>query len=115
MPDERNKRISEHAYRLWEREGQPADRALDHWVEAERQVGAGDASGPNQGEGHGPPARTSSRKTKAGAASGKVERQPRKAKADLESSKGGVLPGAGPAGRRHGPERPQKSKSSTRG
>ena len=40
MPDERNERISEHAYRLWEKEGQPADRALDHWVEAERRRSA---------------------------------------------------------------------------
>jgi len=31
-------RIRERAYRLWEREGRPEGRSLDHWLEAEREL-----------------------------------------------------------------------------
>jgi Protein of unknown function (DUF2934) len=30
--------ISECAYQIWEQEGRPLGRALDHWVEAELQL-----------------------------------------------------------------------------
>jgi len=114
MPDERNKRISEQAYLLWEQEGQPADRALDHWVEAERQVGDSDASRPNQGEGNVTAARTYNRKTKAFAESGKVERQARKAKTDLDGPEGDALHEAEAVGRSHSHDVPPKPKSSAR-
>ncbi len=32
--------IRERAHAIWEREGRPEDRALDHWLEAEREVRA---------------------------------------------------------------------------
>jgi len=35
--------IREQAYHLWEREGHPSDRAMDHWLEAEKRAGAGRA------------------------------------------------------------------------
>jgi hypothetical protein len=34
-------RIRERAYELWEREGRPHGRHLDHWVQAERETGSG--------------------------------------------------------------------------
>lgn len=33
------KRIEERAYELWERAGRPEGRALEHWVQAEAEVG----------------------------------------------------------------------------
>jgi hypothetical protein len=111
MADERNRRISEHAYRLWEQEGQPADRALDHWVEAERQLGDSEASGPNQGEGNRTAARAYNRKAKAFAESGKVERQARKAKADLDGPEGAALREAEAVGRSHSRDTATKIKS----
>lgn len=33
--------ISETAYRIWESEGRPAGRHVDHWLEAERLVREG--------------------------------------------------------------------------
>ena len=32
-------RIRERAYELWEREGRPHGRHVDHWMQAEREVG----------------------------------------------------------------------------
>lgn len=36
MSDDRHARISEHAYRLWQQEGEPHGRDQAHWDEAER-------------------------------------------------------------------------------
>ncbi|MEH3103872.1 MAG: DUF2934 domain-containing protein [Sphingomonas phyllosphaerae] len=36
MADDRHARISEHAYRLWQQEGEPHGRDQAHWDEAER-------------------------------------------------------------------------------
>jgi len=36
MADDRHTRISEHAYRLWQQEGEPHGRDQAHWDEAER-------------------------------------------------------------------------------
>ncbi|MFK3890546.1 DUF2934 domain-containing protein [Sphingomonas sp. NPDC079357] len=36
MADDRHARISEHAYRLWQQEGEPRGRDQAHWDEAER-------------------------------------------------------------------------------
>ncbi|WP_341207655.1 DUF2934 domain-containing protein [uncultured Sphingomonas sp.] len=36
MADDRHARISEHAYRLWQQEGEPHGRDQAHWEEAER-------------------------------------------------------------------------------
>jgi Protein of unknown function (DUF2934) len=114
MSDDRNRQISDHAYRLWEKEGQPSDRALDHWVEAERQIGAAETSGPNEGEGNRTAARAYNRKTKAFAESGKVERQARQAKADLDGPEGDALREAEAVGRSHSHDGPPKAKSSSR-
>jgi hypothetical protein len=32
--------IRKQAYHIWEREGHPSDRAMDHWLEAEKKAGA---------------------------------------------------------------------------
>ena len=41
MPDT-TVRIREIAYRLWEDEGRPADRHLEHWATAERMANMGE-------------------------------------------------------------------------
>lgn len=39
MTDDRDARVREHAYRLWQQEGEPHGRDRDHWEQAEREVG----------------------------------------------------------------------------
>lgn len=47
------RRIREWAYELWEKEGRPTGRALDHWLEAERRERtAVPTEQPNEGEGN---------------------------------------------------------------
>lgn len=38
MSKDRQARISEAAYRIWQREGFPEGRDIEHWLEAEREV-----------------------------------------------------------------------------
>jgi hypothetical protein len=42
---DRERRIRERAYRLWEEEGRPGGRAEAHWREAQRQIAAEEGSG----------------------------------------------------------------------
>ncbi len=37
MIDDREADIAKRAYQIWENEGRPNDRALDHWLEAEAE------------------------------------------------------------------------------
>ena len=46
-------RIRERAYELWEREGCPQGRHIDHWVQAERETQTGSAGLDRPGEGFG--------------------------------------------------------------
>ncbi|PZQ95407.1 MAG: hypothetical protein DI533_18975 [Cereibacter sphaeroides] len=41
--DERERRIRERAYQIWEEEGRPDDRSHDHWQKASREVETPDA------------------------------------------------------------------------
>lgn len=43
--NEREQRIRDHAYRLWESEGHPVGREHEHWLRAEREV---DSAGAQQ-------------------------------------------------------------------
>jgi len=99
MSDERRQRISEKAYRLWETEGQPQGRDLDHWVQAEREVG--EPAQQNEGEGNRTAARAYNRKAKQFAETGPVERQAQKAKADLDGPEGKALREAELVGKSH--------------
>jgi DUF2934 family protein len=45
-------RIRERAYELWEREGRPQGRDLEHWVQAERETLSGSAGLDRAGEGN---------------------------------------------------------------
>ena len=38
MDPELRHRIEERAYALWEADGRPEGRALDHWLQAEQEV-----------------------------------------------------------------------------
>jgi Protein of unknown function (DUF2934) len=33
-----DERIRERAYEIWEREGRPADKSLEHWLKAEAEI-----------------------------------------------------------------------------
>ncbi len=39
-------RIRQRAYAIWDGEGRPADRATEHWLQAEREVGPDPVDGP---------------------------------------------------------------------
>jgi hypothetical protein len=115
MSDERRQQISEKAYRLWEMEGQPRGRELDHWVRAESEVSGstegearastqdetGGSSQANEGEGNRTATRAYNRKAKQFAETGPVERQARKAKADLDGPQGAELREAERIGKSH--------------
>jgi hypothetical protein len=99
MSDDRRQQISEKAYRLWEKEGQPEGRDFEHWVEAEREVDG--VPQTNEGEGNRTATRAYNRKAKQFAETGPVERQARKAKADLDGPKGDELRKAEAIGKSH--------------
>lgn len=40
LSGEQNRLIQERAYQLWEAEGRPEGRAMDHWVQAEQEIRA---------------------------------------------------------------------------
>ncbi len=49
MTDDRHAEIAKRAYQIWENEGCPNNRALDHWLEAEaegRHIGRPDPAKP---------------------------------------------------------------------
>ena len=82
MDDKR--RIREWAYELWEKEGRPTGRALDHWLEAERREHtAAPTQQANEGEGNRTAAREFNRAQQAFAQSGPVEKKAREAEAAL--------------------------------
>jgi hypothetical protein len=99
MSDERRQQISEKAYRLWQTEGQPQGRDLDHWVQAEREVSG--STQANEGEGNRTAARAYNRKAKQFAETGPVGQQARKAKADLDGPEGKALRDAERIGKSH--------------
>lgn len=70
-------RIREWAYQLWEKEGRPTGRALDHWLEAERhaRTAAPTQQANNEGEGNRTAAREFNREQQAFAQSGPVEKK----------------------------------------
>lgn len=39
-------RVRQRAYAIWDAEGRPADRATEHWLQAEREVGPDPVDGP---------------------------------------------------------------------
>ena len=39
MPQERDHAIRERAYAIWEQDGRPEGRGLDHWSRAEAEIG----------------------------------------------------------------------------
>ena len=43
MNDDREDRIKQRAYELWQREGSPDGRTLGHWLQAEREVQQSDS------------------------------------------------------------------------
>jgi hypothetical protein len=99
MSDERRQQISEKAYRLWEMEGQPQGRELEHWVQAETEVGGSGQA--NEGEGNRTATRAYNRKAKQFAETGPVDAQARKAKADLDGPEGKALREAELVGKSH--------------
>ena len=55
----RHEEIAARAYKIWEREGRPANKADEHWLRAERELcgersapasGYGEMSGPGESE-----------------------------------------------------------------
>jgi len=70
-------RIEERAYYIWEGEGRPAGRALDHWLRAESELTVG--AGPRPKRLTSSEAAREARAARSGAAgSGRKPRPPRK-------------------------------------
>jgi hypothetical protein len=39
MSDERERNIRDRAYAIWEKEGRPDGKSLEHWLQAEAEIG----------------------------------------------------------------------------
>lgn len=113
--DKEMERIRSKAYEIWERDGQPNGRALDHWLEAEGQVvdrtGEADRqdreqSGPsaNEGEGNRTAARQYNESQQRFVRSGRVETQAREAEKALAGGEGEELREAERVGKRRAAE-----------
>lgn len=99
MDDRR--RIREWAYDLWEKEGRPTGRALNHWLEAERRERmTAPTQQANEGEDNRTAAREFNREQRAFADSGPVEQKAREAEAALAGDERKSLKKAERAGRR---------------
>ena len=48
MSEDRDARIRARAYERWEQEGRPDGRASDHWLDAERDLEAGESGDTGQ-------------------------------------------------------------------
>lgn len=44
MLEDREHAIRERAYAIWERDGRPEGRSLDHWAQAEAEIGIAQAA-----------------------------------------------------------------------
>lgn len=47
MSDNRQERLQQRAYEIWESEGRPNGRDREHWEQAEREVTGDRAAGPD--------------------------------------------------------------------
>lgn len=45
MPEDREQGIRERAYAIWETQGRPQGRSLEHWLRAEGEIAAEEALG----------------------------------------------------------------------
>jgi hypothetical protein len=119
--DEDTDRVRSKAYEIWEHEGKPDSRALDHWLEAERQVlgqtGNGNqhdrrGSGPsaNEGEGNRTAARQYNEAQQRFVHSGKVEKKAREAQKAIEGDEGKELREAELVGRQRTAEKDSEEK-----
>jgi len=50
-PAAREQAIRERAYAIWEEEGRPEGRDLEHWLQAETEIDSGDAPGVRRQDG----------------------------------------------------------------
>jgi Protein of unknown function (DUF2934) len=98
MADDRRKRTEERAYELWQREGQPEGRHLEHWLAAEREDASGEEA--NEGEGNRTAAREYNRDTRDFVESGEVETKAREAEEALDGPEAKELAEAEEAGKR---------------
>jgi len=104
-----NERVRSKAYEIWENEGRPDGRALDHWLQAETEVqgdrpievtqGKG-ANSANEGEGSRTAAADYNRRTRKFTESGQTERRAREAADALAGPEGESLKKAERAGKR---------------
>jgi DUF2934 family protein len=119
--DEDTERVRSKAYEIWEHEGKPDGRALEHWLEAERQVlgQTGDSdqqdskgSGPsaNEGEGNRTAARQYNEAQQRFVRSGKVEKKAREAQKAIEGEEGKELREAELVGRQRVAEKDPEGK-----
>ena len=118
---EETERVRSKAYEIWEHEGKPDGRALDHWLKAERQMlgqtGDGDqqdrkGSRPsaNEGEGNRTAARQYNDAQQRFVRSGKVEKKAREAQKAIEGKEGKELREAELVGKQRAAEKDPEEK-----
>lgn len=107
MSDDKNHKIREKAYHLWESQGRPEGRALDHWVDAERTgdepaeatTGTPKPRQKNEGEGNRTATRAYDKHVREFVDSGQVEKQAKAAKKAVEGPEREELERAEAAGK----------------
>jgi hypothetical protein len=95
MRSDREERIRQRAYQIWQSEGHGHGRQDDHWHQAEREIAAEDAAG----SGKAPRRATGSRSASAGksTAAKSVGAKPAEARAARSRSAAGEMRGDNPA------------------
>ena len=103
MASEFLERIRELAHHIWEREGRPEGREVEHWIAAEREILGKDAA-PVESFSHQADGREATRAydshLKEFSKSGKVAAKVKEAKAALDGEEGESLKKAEAAGKR---------------
>ena len=88
--DDRESRVRQHAYRLWEQDGRPTGMEAEHWARAERELFA---SGGAFGSAGGEPVSEAATQSASAGKRPAVRSKPRAAKgAGATSSRGRAKP-----------------------
>lgn len=93
---ERDSHTRERAYRIWEREGRPHGRALDHWIAAEAELAS--ETSPRRRESAATTSTSDAAGTRARTRGGKRSKQTREAATRTTSAQKGPQPQGPSAG-----------------
>ena len=105
MSDDKERKIQSRAHELWEKEGRPEGRHLEHWLEAEREhsgsEGSGESGQQNEGEGNRTAAKAYNAHVEETVKSGTVGSKAKAAKKAVEGPERAELEDAEAVGKSH--------------